>query len=140
MYNYSLFTLSWPRFYDGSLRNHGMHIRDIGGMMRPHPFFVTSLFLTWFSCEFAVRERVLSFSCCNCLLWPCLEEERGRVVLPTQLYIMCTSILRKRVRTASTEGFRYRKAATRPNWPSCTADMVIPPKWRERMFQHERGG
>ena len=31
------------------------------------------------------RESVFSFSCCNCLLWPCLKEERE---LPTLLYIM----------------------------------------------------
>ena len=29
---------------------------------------------------------MFSFSCCNCLLWPCLEEERGRIELPTPVY------------------------------------------------------
>ena len=32
-------------------------------------------------------EGVFSFSCCSCLLWPCLEEERGRIELPMLVYI-----------------------------------------------------
>ena len=38
------------------------------------------------------RESVFSFSC---LLWPCLEEERGRRELPTLVDIMCINISSK---------------------------------------------
>ena len=45
-------------------------------MVKPHPFCVAqAVFLTCLAASVS-RGRVLSFSCCNCLLWPCLEEER----------------------------------------------------------------
>ena len=34
------------------------------------------------------RESMFSLSCCNFLLWPCLEEERWRIELPTPVYIL----------------------------------------------------